>query len=368
MGKKMIILCIDIDETLMNSKTQPRSLVDFNGSNHYDDSSAWTNFIKDMRQFCHRRSFELLVQIISGKQNALPDDTVDLVMAHLGEFLPVVDKNGKPLSLMNTETQYIVRRYVENHHQIDILCDLGEVANATIPWDTRALLPPIHLCFNNKPGDVVLSKAWVMKSIKEHFNEEIPAKNIILIDNNLGNLKEAATGSGGTTPCFQVVSAASLEKNIGSSFQDKKFRTRACTKVLNQCRELIIKRVREILKEEAALELKQAPQPCPPIRFPVLPPPASRRRLGLTFEMAALNASPIPCHGNFFQEAALELKQAPQPCPPIRFPVLPPPASRRRLGLTFEMAALNASRLPCHGNFFQEAAKNADQSDAKDVP
>lgn len=47
-----ICICLDIDETLINSKTQPEDLVDFNGSDSFDDARAWINCLDELKTYC----------------------------------------------------------------------------------------------------------------------------------------------------------------------------------------------------------------------------------------------------------------------------------------------------------------------------
>lgn len=279
MNKKTIILCLDIDETLMNSKTKPDSLVDFNGSDKYDDASTWFHFLKDLHLHCQINGFLLVVQIISAKRNALPDSTVDQVMSHLGQFLPMLDEDGEPVDLDLSKGQYLIRRYLRNNSQQDISTKRGgNEKDIRMVLNVSDILPPIHLCSGNKPGTLASSKTWVMKSIREHFHNIVPSMNMFLLDNSPFQLAEAITGSEGAINCVQAVSAARLEEDVSSSYESKLNRKKICLKILQDCKQRIVQRIDFLKALESKMQAESHSEP-----FPVLPP------LHLVRKMANLN-------------------------------------------------------------------------------
>jgi hypothetical protein len=237
-----IVLCLDIDETVMNSKTEPYSLIDFNGVDTYADASAWTNFLKKMIRYCEERFILLIIEFISAKTEAIPDDTVEFIVKYFHEFLHVLNKNGEPIPKSYYPTHFILRRYLDENSQEDRLYIVRRT-KGDVKVDVKNELPPIHLCSNNQPGTKQLSKAWVMKAISEHFAEPIPAKNMFMLDNDLGNLEDISSGAKGTTPCYQAVSSHELEKLMYSS---KSLRTLSCTVILKELEIRIMTRVAEI--------------------------------------------------------------------------------------------------------------------------
>lgn len=275
MNNKTIILCLDIDETLMNSRTRPISLVDFNGSDDYDDASEWCHFLEDLHNYCQAKGFLLIVQIISAKQNALPDSTVDQVMRHLGRFLPLLDKYGDPIAVDLPKGQYLIRRHLKNNSQQDISTTIGgNIADINMAFNVADMLPSIHLCSGNKPGTLISSKAWVMKSIREHFQNAIPSLNMFLLDNSLFQLADVTLGSEGALPCFQAVSAARLEDDTSSSHEAKLKRTKICWEILDDCKQRIASRMDYLIGLEKKTQAESYSTP-----FPVLPPLSYIRRM-----------------------------------------------------------------------------------------
>lgn len=48
--KHKIVICLDLDNVFSNSKGSTAERADINGSNHYNDASAWLNFIQRMQR------------------------------------------------------------------------------------------------------------------------------------------------------------------------------------------------------------------------------------------------------------------------------------------------------------------------------
>ena len=163
-----IVLCLDIDATVLNSKTKPYSLIDFNGTDAYADASPWTDFLKRMERFCEERSILFIVQFISAKKGAIPDDTVAIIAKYFHEFLHVLNRNGEPIPKSYHPTHFILRRYLDENAQEDRVYVAGNT-KGDVKVDVKGELPPIHLPSKNKPGTKTMSKAWVMKVISEHF-------------------------------------------------------------------------------------------------------------------------------------------------------------------------------------------------------
>ena len=197
-NKKIIILCLDIDQTIM-SHASPKDLIDINGSNIYGDGSAWIECLNEIKSYCEERSFQFIVQIITAKDDL--DRLVLQVFDFLYPFLYPLDKQGQPI------LKYIdpIKGYSASRDQLHFMNHKGKIKEYFNTNDfslnvttNNNLLPPIHLCRYNLINDAGLkvtnlqngfSKALVMKYISEHFDDMPPAENIFLLDDQLTNIK-----------------------------------------------------------------------------------------------------------------------------------------------------------------------------------
>ena len=258
--KNIIVIALDIDETLMNSKTRPFSLIDFNGSDTYGDASAWTDFLQRIVDHCEDKSIRPIVQIISSKEGANPDDTVDHVAMHLHKFLHVVDKHGEKLlkdfpMQDGCPTHYFLKRHFGPDFTEDKCC-INTTLTRTITDDTpvniSGELPPIHLCRNNHPTRTLPSKGLVMKKIREHFAVPIPAENMFLLDNNLDVQEELKEGV--DVLYFQGVSSYSLEEHC---YGLKEERTVLCKQILSDFETRVMQRVAYIVKSRQTEDVSE---------------------------------------------------------------------------------------------------------------
>lgn len=262
--KKTIIICLDLDETLINSSTKPSHLIDFNGSSRYGDPSAWLAFLTEIKRHCELYGFQLIVQIISVKKGGVPSDLVDVAALHLSPFLHNLDKKGRIVSHPKVTSRFPVE-YPGAHTHYCFMTHLGwhpkkyakpiqEVywekirfsGGGLLTVNDEEILPPIHLCYDNYAKNC-FSKALVMQIISEHFYEPIPAGNVFLLDNDLSNIKEVQTGSNGLTPCYQAMSAHALE---ALKYDSKELRTIACLDILERFKNKILSRVSAILADD----------------------------------------------------------------------------------------------------------------------
>ena len=253
MNNRRIILCLDIDQTIMNSHAS-LDLTDINGSNNYNDASAWINFLTEIKMYCEARSFQFFVQIITAKNIA--DIMVQRVFNHLHPFLLPLNKQGevKPtkviLKFIPTEGFVSEKNAPFYYMQHENMTKRLSSKNDTFIDDD--LLPPIHLCRYNLVSKKLCpsksfvqdwSKALVMKHIAEYFLEITPAENMFLLDDHMRNINDVQKPYYG----YQGVSAEALRQLEHGT---KAARTTACKKILAELGKTIQARVDFILDNE----------------------------------------------------------------------------------------------------------------------
>lgn len=181
-NKKRIILCLDIDQTIF-SHDCPEEVLDYNGSDSFDDPSAWVNLLSEMKAYCEAHSFELVVQIVTAKSG------VDLLVCRafyaLESFLLPFNKYGKATRPFDDPTEGYASQdlplYFIQHWDMVKRCKPKNKPETLVTDDM--LLPPIHICGSR-------SKASAIKYIADHFLEETPAENIFLLDDQEFNLRD----------------------------------------------------------------------------------------------------------------------------------------------------------------------------------
>ncbi len=275
--EKTIVLCLDIDECILNSRVHSQGFVDFNGSELYDDESAWINCLEQISGFCQWHDVDCIVQIISAKKTALPDSTTDIVSTRLAKFLHVLDKQGqrvvKDFSLIEGHpSHYLCRQYRIHNPSCDLLVEnarlkehhvegynknhIKHYADTILGFFNENELPPIHLCYKNDPPSFREPSKWqVMEVIRTFFSRPIPPKNMFMLDNSDGNLIKIRKGS----PPFQTISAQELE--MDTSVAGKPGRTLACKLIMEDMQAQILARVREICRETLEMHLKSSSAP-----------------------------------------------------------------------------------------------------------
>lgn len=170
-------------------------------------------------------------------------------MRHLEDFLPVLDRNGKSVSIpANISATF--RQYIKGNQNDGMLSIKGEI---NIQNYTTDKLPPVHICNENlAPGQT--SKALVMDSIRTFLNLKV--EDMFLLDNEPSNLMDVTSGHAGNLPKFQAISSQSLALNTGSKKEDKKFRTTECHKVLQELKSRIMRHVNTLKPVEAKMPAK----------------------------------------------------------------------------------------------------------------
>ena len=274
--ENILVLCLDIDQTLMNSKTLPHTLVDFNGSNEYGDASIWLNLIGKMQRHCATFGIQLVVQVITAKVSGHTDDTVDRVAKYFSSVLVELRPDGSffprkfPFrqidGLGEVPAQYHAMRHVDGGLSEQIIYDNREDLCVKKQFPTADLsemifemdldqhdtfgdefLPAIHICYRNHPVTQVTSKACVMQRIS-CFLRGVPAENMFLLDD--ANELDLISGAGGLTPAYQHISAKELARLSADS---KENRTLACQLVLAELESRLFARVADIVNNREVI-------------------------------------------------------------------------------------------------------------------
>ncbi|MDF1685099.1 MAG: ankyrin repeat domain-containing protein [Legionellaceae bacterium] len=242
MNNKRIILCLDIDQTIMNSNA-PEHLVDINGSDYFDDASTWVNFLTEMKTYCERQNLQFFVQIITAKDR--PDLLTERVFNVLHPFLMPLNQHAevvhteRAMQLIDPTAGYVPTQYHYTLHQGEGEYSQRLASTTRLDFNEAVeepLLSPIHICG-------LTSKAAAMKYIAEYFHEVTPAKNMFLLDDQTWNIDDIEQSAYG----FQGVLCDALRRLEGST---KEERTVACHEILTVLRKKIETRIDNILALE----------------------------------------------------------------------------------------------------------------------
>lgn len=238
MSNKTIVLCLDVDDTLIN---YDHGILSFNGS-----AALWSDFLSRFRYDCNRAGCKLIIQIISAKQSGNVDATIQNIVKSLHHFLPARTRSGSRYE--SSAHEYYAMFHVDGFHiKKKIRCDqLYDCINhyRSIPGQS-VVIPAIHICCRNVHGHT--SKAKVMRQISEFFN--VPAANMFLLDNDEGNRRDLETGAKGLTPRYTFISAQELWRLRKPA--DKNERDQACHQLLGVVQVILKQRIDDILAEEA---------------------------------------------------------------------------------------------------------------------
>lgn len=223
MSHKTIVLCIDVDDTLINHNN---GTLTFNGS-----VSLWSGFLSMLRNDCESAGYKLIIQIISAKKSGNIDSTIHFLMKHLQPCLPARTCSGTRYD--SDPKYYNVMFHVQGRH-IKKKIHLGRIYDYIDNYSSMVsdpiLLPAIHICYCNNQG--FTSKAKVMKQISEHFS--VPPENMFLLDNDERNRRDIDSGAYGR---FSFVSAHDLGRLRDPAHTEQ--RNLACQTILSQLRALI---------------------------------------------------------------------------------------------------------------------------------
>jgi|GEM_PF-2143907 len=237
MYTERIILCLDIDQTIMNSNA-PEHLIDINGSDYYDDASAWVNFLTEMKTYCERHDVQFIVQIVTAKDRV--DILTEYVFNVLHPFLLPLNQHGevvhteRAMQLVDPTAEYVPTQFHYAQHQGERHQRITSTTRYDFDETTEeALLSPIHICG-------LTSKAAAMKYIAEYFHEITPAENMFLLDDQVWNIEDVQQPGYG----YQGILANTLRELESGT---KEERTAACHEILATLKNKIETRVDIIL-------------------------------------------------------------------------------------------------------------------------
>jgi len=241
--QKTIVVCLDIDETLINTPTD-----EFNGS-----VELWKSHLRRLKDYCRDHGLDFIVQIITAKPHI--DYLVDKVAYRLREFLPDYSADGT--SVMHARLDGIheaIQPYYVMLYQ-DTIPQMAQrrrdrYGGEMVPVGDLSFLPAIHFCSGNQPEGAG-SKALVMDYIRCYFQKKIPSTQLILLDNNVAMLWDAETGAQGATPAFEAVSAHELEQFVDYS---KATREQICRDILRRLECKVVHVVDRQSARDVALE------------------------------------------------------------------------------------------------------------------
>lgn len=237
MNHKRIILCLDIDQTIINSNA-PDNLVDINGSDYYDDATPWISFLTNIKALCEQQSFQFFVQIITAKDRV--DIHTERVFNALHPFLLPLNQHGevvhteRAIQFVEPTAGYVPTQFHYTDHQAERQHRLASTTrldfNERIESD---LLAPIHICG-------LTSKAEAMKYIAEYFHDITPAKNVFLLDDQMWNIEDVQQPAYG----YQGVLANKLRELEHGT---KEARTLACHEIFATLKNKIEARIQAIM-------------------------------------------------------------------------------------------------------------------------
>ncbi len=221
----VIVLCLDIDNTIHNPNTYADGKLDFNGENgplqhvtQYDTShktTKWYQLLNELKQACEAKGVELITQIISAKEGCEVDCTVDAVVSTLHPFLEPLNQQGETYKNHMTDFFHMPKSYLYAKHQGKITkhrqknCFYRGSYLDLHDYDTDAL-PVIHIVHGNREQGRVNSKAAVMQFIEAELIKR--GKNplgMLLVDDRKC-FAQAVNGAG-----YQFICAGMLREATG---------------------------------------------------------------------------------------------------------------------------------------------------------
>ncbi len=182
--RDVIVLCLDIDNTIHNPDTYADGKLDFNGEvgplqhvKQYDTShkpTKWYQLLIELKEFCLTYGVELNVQIISAKTEGDVDCTVDAVVSTLYPFLEPINHQGQtykqaPLYLLHMPKYYLYAKHLNNSistHRANNFLYTKMQFLVGLCTDDNGALPAIHIVQGNREQGRVNSKAAVMQYIE----------------------------------------------------------------------------------------------------------------------------------------------------------------------------------------------------------
>ena len=176
MPNPIFLLTLDIDETLVNGETTTPNITDcdFNGSDNFNDPSAWIGLIETLEKKCVHKGYQLIVNLVTAKASGSVDDSIDACQrSSLANYLPARDSKGKPCPLSSYE-RYLVRRHLsecvlsEFFYNKLLECNQSKSEEGEA-FSDDAILPAIHICCKNNFNKGT-SKALVLKALQTFYD------------------------------------------------------------------------------------------------------------------------------------------------------------------------------------------------------
>lgn len=254
MLQKNFLLVLDVDETLLNSKTESRFGFDFNGSKGFNDASGWLGLIDEVEEICRAQGYQLIVKFLSAKISGTVDDTIDachqFLRAHTALRYSDGGKYKEP-----TRKSYVAMRHLKGQELIERFFnhnfkDCHNLSTEGFAYANKAqVMPSIHVCNENKETvsregikTFITSKATVLEKLRLYYG--LTSDHILLVDNSEMVKIDLETGAGGTTPVFNMVYCPQLEE---LQYHSKVQRTVAANAVFNDIKTQVSKQLMRLL-------------------------------------------------------------------------------------------------------------------------
>ncbi len=246
MPNNVFILSLDIDETLINSKsTTKQDVFDFNGSDTFNDASVWLDMIAHAKTLCEIRGYQLIVKLITAKKGKTVDDTVDACHRYLPRLFIARTENGNAYDI-NEDTFYYAQLHVDGQIRNERFSNLLFLNNKDKKGEGWLVeddfMPAIHVCQNNlmmgssNAGNYFYtSKACVLEKVRLFY--DIEPEQMLHVDNSLCVEADLKSGAKGLTPTFFNVMCHDLETLM---FSDKRNRTVAAQTLISHLKDVLV--------------------------------------------------------------------------------------------------------------------------------
>ncbi len=267
MVNKFFVLTLDIDETVLNSKTHKQYGYDFNGSQGFNCASGWHTLIGDVRELCRAQGYELALKFLSAKTSGTVDDTIDACHQYFSDEIFLRTSNSKRYKAP-TKISYAVQRHVFGKTYTEIFFNKNfplthNFTDKGMSFSNTALMPAIHICYQNElenndtlMGIYISSKACILEKIRRFYG--LHTDQMLHVDNANWVATDLKTGAQGKASCFNMIHCHELEQLQKS---DKNARTLVANQVFEKIKlqvSLQLQRLsnlqEEIMKEETNID------------------------------------------------------------------------------------------------------------------
>jgi hypothetical protein len=252
MSNPILVLAIDLDYTIVNSRTSDFNNIDYNGTTtdangklKSNDSHMWLYYLNIIMTAAENRGFTLVPLLLTAKKDGVPDFLVARVAQALQSVMRPRTKNGIPTPISADDPTYYAMRHIdENCYKVQI--PYAPDANSgyeidmyqTVMYANHTdLIAPVHICYNNtKDGlEKITSKTAVLNIIKQYFN--IPSANVFLLDD------EAMHQTNARKAGYNTINAGNLSILRRHTVQE---RADACREILKETQSRILERITQL--------------------------------------------------------------------------------------------------------------------------